>query len=376
MTEKRKNVNAQILIFVGGLLILFNVLLVGIANRPIIISNFAADSPTVAVNQTGPLWGRIAFGNSDYASGLWPVVGVIIAALLMYSALLLYFRPRNETTLSITAMILSALSLLYGGGFIIGAILAFVGGASAYEKRKEFSQSFIGRILSAARIDSKFLESLLDKASIREGAMVVLFVNFLSGVGNALYTFNVEKVLAAPSTKIPFDVLLAGRMYYDFSMVATPLILMGLGLVKWVILSLILFVVGVKLFREESSMTSIAALTGLAYAPVCLQLFTAFVFTNVPYLTQWALVVFAVTNLWMILILTFGMRRIMAIPLSRAAGIVMLAGGFYFLINYVIFMPLSIPYVIRFQIQPEETLLAIASFFIALSAFFIPKKTG
>jgi hypothetical protein len=303
-------------------------------------------------------------------------------------------------------MIFSAIALLYGGGFIIGSILAFLGGALAFQARNKLVETFIGKILLALKADSKLFRYFTTQNAIRDAAIAIVFVNLLSGIGNGLYAFNVEKMgvpiftptpvnaniaydatsrvnatitfnptSAVNATDIAYQVLFTGRVFIDISIASTPIIQTGLGIIKWIILSLTIFLVAVKLFGEEASITSIALCTGFAYAPISLQLFTPFIFTSKPYLaTTWPMAMFFVTNIWMLLILTIGLRHVLNIPFTRSIATVVLCGAIYTLINYFVFTPLSIPYLWKFQIQPQETMLLISSFFIAVSLFFVGKK--
>jgi hypothetical protein len=150
----------------------------------------------------------------------------------------------------------------------------------------------------------------------------------------------------------------------------------GFGIIKWIILSLIIFLVGVKLFGEEASLQEIAKCTGLAYAPISLQLFIPFIFTSQTYLTTWPMTVFLLTNFWMILILIVGLKHILDVSLSKSLATVTFCGAIYILVNYIVFMPLSIPYIIKFQLQPQELTLGLVSLVIAASLLFLGKKAS
>lgn len=394
MKEQVQNTVPALLSLLGGVLILSNILLIGINSSPIVVSNSAPDSVESLFKESAPFWGRIAFGTLSYAEGFGPAIGVFLASIIIYCSLILYFKPRLENVLSSIIIILSATALLYGGGFIIGSILAFLGGALAFQKHKKFGETFIGKILLALKADSKLFQYFTTQNAIRDAAIAIVFVNLLSGIGNGLYGFNVEKMgvqiytptpvnanitfnptSAAYATDIASQVLLNGRVFGDISIASTPIMLMGLGIIKWIILSLLLFLVAVKFFGEEADISSIAACTGFAYAPISLQLFTPFVFTSIPYLAStWPMTVFFITNIWMFLILTIGLKHVLNIPLTRSLATLTLCGAIYVLINYFIFMPLQIPHLWKFQIQPQEAMVFMASFLIAVSVFFMGKK--
>jgi hypothetical protein len=372
--ERQKN-SAAIFSLVGGILILLNILLIAMSNAPIIVSNYS-ESVDHVMKDSAPLWWRIALGIRGYTGGTQLAIGAIIAAIIMYCALSLYLKPRNVKPLSFLIMLFSAAALLYGGGFMIGSVLSFIGAALAYEMPMGFNETFVGKMLSSMRASPKLFQHFTKDTSVKDAAMVILFANLLSGIGNGIFTFNVDRILGAVNANVPFEVLFTGRVGIDLAIAQTPIILMGLGIFKWALLSLILFFVGVNLFGEKASLASIAATTGFAYAPIGLQLLTSFVFTSKPYLTTWSMAVFFVTNLWMIIILITGMREILHVSYMKSAATVTSCGAIYTLINFLVLTQVPVPYVIRFQIQPPEMMLLITSFFIAIPSFFMGKKSS
>lgn len=373
--KKEKHSTLFLLPFAGGLLILLNIFITAFIGTPAMISNYSPSSVEAVADKSVPtLWGRIAFGVGNYAEGNLPVFGIVLAAVIIYFSLILYFRPRNVTTLSIVIITFSAIALLYGGGFFVGSILAFVGGALAFQAPLEFGDSLIGKLLSSLWASSKVFKKFAGKASVKDAAMVILFVNLLSGIGNAIYTFNANGLVENLSTSNAFEILLNGKLSFDLAIVPTPITLMGFGMVKWIILSLLIFLVGVKFFKGESNLASIATVTGFAYAPISLQLFTPFIFTSTPHLMIWPMAVFILTNLWMIIVLVAGIRNILNVSSTKSLALVAFCGAIYTLINYVVFMPMSIAYVPKFQIQPPEVMLFILSIFIIVPPFFIASK--
>jgi hypothetical protein len=78
----------------------------------------------------------------------------------------------------------------------------------------------------------------------------------------------------------------------------------------------------------------------------------------------------------MMLILIAGMKQIMNVSFTKSAATVASCGALYTLINYLIFTQVSIPYVIKFQIQPPETMLLLTSLVIAAPLFFMGKKSS
>lgn len=360
---------------VGGIIILLNILLIAMSSAPIVVSNYSESVDNV-VQASANLWLRIAFGVRGYTEGIPLLMGAIMAVIMMYCSLSLYLKPRNVKFLSLLIILFSAVALLYGGGFIIGSVLAFIGAALAYETPRRFAETFTGKMLSSMRASPKVFQHFMQDTSVKDAAMVILFANLLSGIGNGIFTFNYMRIIGATNTNIPFEILFTGRLGFDQSIVQTPIILMGFGILKWVLLSLILFFVGVNLFGEKASLASIAAVTGFAYAPIGLQIFIPFVFTSQPYLTTWSLGIFLLTNLWMVIILTAGMKEIMDISYTKSAATVASCGAIYTLINYAIFTQVSIPYTMKFQLQPPEVMLMITSFLIAVPILFMGRKSS
>lgn len=372
--ERKKNAFA-ILSIVGGILILLNIIMIAMNSGPIMLSS-SAQSIDNLLPDSASLWFRIAFGIRGYTDSLALVLGAILATIILYLGMSMYFSARNASLFSLVIVILSAVTLLYGGGFIIGSILAFIGAALMYEEPKKFNQTFVGKMLSSMRASSQVFEQFTKDSSVKDGAMVILFANLLSGIGNGIFAFNATAITGAANAVIPFQILLANGLGFDVSITQTPVILMGLGILKWVILSLVLFLVAVKLFGYNASLASVATLAGFAYAPVALQVFTPFVFASSPYLTQWAFLVFLVTNLWAAVILIAGMKHIMNVSYGKSVATVASCGGIYTLINYLILTQVAIPNFMRFQIQPAETMLFLTSIAIVLPIVFMGKKTS
>jgi hypothetical protein len=364
---------AAILSLVGSIFIILNILLTSANGAPIFLQN-GAQTIDDAMKDSAQFWFRIAFGFADYTTVTPLIMGLIMATIMLLCSLGLYFKPRNTKPLSTLIILFSAVALLYGGGFILGSVLAFIGGGLNYEAPKPFEGTLIGKMLSALAARSKLFDRFMNETSVRDAALTVLFVNILSGIGNGIYTSNVTQVLGAKFAELPFEVLFAGRVNLDQAILPTPVILMGFGIIKWALLSLILFFVGVRLFGEKASIVSIAACTGFAYTPISLQLFTSFAFTSKPYLATWSTIVFLATGIWMAIILMAGMKHILSTSYTKAAATVASCGAIYTLINYFVLTQVTVPYTIQFQIQPPQTMLTIISLFIALPILFMGRK--
>jgi len=372
--EEQKRSIILLLPFVGSLLILLNIFTTALIGTPVMIFSSSPDSVEALTKNLSPMWGRIAFGFSNYAEGNLPAIGIVLAAVILYFSLTLYLRPRYERFLSFIIMVFSFVSLFYGGGFLIGSILAFIGGALAFQTPMKIENSLIGKLLLSLRASRKFFQRLAEEAAVKEAAMVILFVNLLSGIGNALYMFNANGLINNLSSESAFETLLNGRINMDIALVPAPITMMGLGIIKWMVLSILIFVIGVKFFDAASSLGRIATVAGFAYAPISLQIFTPFVFTSSPFLLIWPMAVFIVTNLWMAIVLVIGLQQILRVSFTKSLALVALCGAIYELIDTTIFLPMVNQYIPKFQIQPNDVMLLIVSAFIIVGLFFIGSK--
>lgn len=383
MERKVENV-ILIMLFVGAFLILVNGVWLASAGQPIVISTYPG--PTVyvkelnatypitspeALNATQPgLWGRITFGLRGYAEGVWTIIWLIVAVINLLCTIMLYIRPEKRATYSPIVILLTILSLMMGGGFILGAVLGFIGGVAISEWPKPFGETFTGRIIRTARLDAKFFDTVgKDHKMLKASVLTLIFVNVLSGFGNSLYAYNTSLIMKPPSLDIPFRILFFGDLYWDFSILNTTFSFIGLAIIKWLIFSLIIFLVGVKLLGVSVGFDEIARILAFAYVPICLQFFMPLVFLRQPLLWfEWPFTVLFVTNLWMFIALVIGLERKLDMPLSRAFGIAILAGSIYWLVNSTFFMPVLDPPGLRFIIESNELKLAILSASTLLAA--------
>ena len=270
--------------------------------------------------------------------------------------------------------VFSILSIFTGGGFIIGLVLGVIGCGMGLQSRKILTETFFGKLLGAARLDSKLYKLVKeDPRTLGEAALAIIFVNILSGLGSGLYLFNADKILNSSSSDAPFKILLLGQVFFDTSVLTSPLINISIAIFKWLILSLIIYLVGVKLASLRSEFDGIARSIAFAYAPIGLQVFVPLVFSNQPFLTsQWPMAIFLITNFWMIFALVVAVKQSMNLSIGKAMGLVMLTGTIYWLIIYKMIFPVAhlsgfdIPG-IQFDLQPMELVLALASLSVILS---------
>jgi hypothetical protein len=348
---------------VGSVLIFTNALLVGINGGPLMISSGAVQSLDDVLGNDAGLWYRISFGFKGLTEGAWMIFWLMTAIVIFYFTIRFYINPIERKILCPVIAVLSIMSFFYGGGFILGSILAFLGAGIGYAWPLALGKAFFYKLVQAAKLDSGFFENLkTDEDNLKHGVYSLVFASILAAVGIGLYTRSAQAVLNSTSLYTPFATIILGDVPLSLSIMSTATINVGMAILKWITLSLIIYLIGASLIGRKHSFSSIAAVTGFAYIPVSLQVFVPFIFTSVPYLSfTWPFLVTVITNAWMILILVAGVRRTLEISLNRAVGILAVSGAIYILLLETFFSTLTIPDMIQFTIQPQTILLLIVS---------------
>jgi hypothetical protein len=118
---------AFILLLVGAVLIFTNALLVGINGGPLMISSGAVQSLDDVLGNDAGLWYRISFGFKGLTEGAWMIFWLVTAIVIFYFTIRFYVNPIERKILCPIIAVLSIMSFFYGGGFILGSILAFLG---------------------------------------------------------------------------------------------------------------------------------------------------------------------------------------------------------------------------------------------------------
>jgi len=330
---------------------------------PILLSSFpvlSLDDIKVA-EAAGQFWGRVLFGIPSLAGGAGSMFWLIFAFAMLLSAIAIYLKPRRQKTLGLPIAVFSLLTIPIGGGFIIGSILGLIAGVSAMEYPTAFGDTLVGKIVRAVRLDSSlFGKAANDATQMRTAAIVIILASFLSGLGNSLYTYNLNKIKNVPTDAS--SILLRGALLWDNLTILTAIGYVGIALLKWLALSLTLYIVGAKLAGYESDFDKTARAVAFAYVPVALQIFLPLMFSNEPGLSfNWPIGIFLLTNFWMIFALAVATKEAFAMPVSRALGTVALGGAAYWLINYMVVTPaLAIPGVgITFKMPESSNMLLV-----------------
>jgi hypothetical protein len=349
---------AFLLSIIGAVLILINGALIAFAGTPVIISVYPASS----VGELQGFWGRVGFGIRGWVEGSWSFFWLFLAVVNLLSAVMLYIRPKAQRYWGNFVLVLSLFSIPIGGGFAIGLVLSIFGSATAIQWPKSFGETFLGKLLRAARLDSTVYDLIgKDPQHLKSGVSVIIFISLLSGLGIGLYTYNALFIKSPPSPDILSRILLQGETFMDITVLGTPASYIGIAIMRWVILSLILYLVGVRIAGADAQLGKVAGTVAFAYAPIGFQVFMPLFIPSESFLVGWPLILIFITDLWMVIALIYGIRRNLEMPTGRTVGVVLLAGSIYSLFNYLFLIPtLKIPG-IQLSIQPVELILLLFS---------------
>lgn len=124
-TPTSKPTTAFIISLIAGILILVNGASLGftwgiLRGLPEIIARYA---PSHA-GEMGPF--GLEFVRSLLATLM--VIGVVFGLIVTFAAIMLYQNPSNKTLWSVIVLVISILSIIAGGGFVVGFILGIIGG--------------------------------------------------------------------------------------------------------------------------------------------------------------------------------------------------------------------------------------------------------
>ena len=352
---------------VGAVLILANGLWIVVNGGPIVLSSYPVVSLTDV--RENAFWVRISFGIKGLTEGMAALIWLVFGVGMLVSAIRIGTNPRSQKKLGLPIMAFSILTIPIGGGFILGSILGFVGGALGSEWPKPFGTTFLGRMIRAARLDSKLYRTIVeDPGSMRTAAIMIMLINLLSGLGNSLYTYNLSKIKTGTASEVS-TILLDGIILWSNFSILTALGFIGIALVKWLVLTLAIYIVGVKIMGSSSSFDMIARSSAFAYVPVLLQVFMPVVFSKYdPFLSStWPMSIFFLTNLWMIVSLVVAVRETLDVTTTKALGVVILGGTMYWLANNIFIIPtLELPG-IRLELALPQS-LAVLLVLVTLAA--------
>ncbi len=327
-----------LLSLLSSILIIFNGVWIFTNGGPIVLSSFGVSSLEEITNAEA-FWGRIAFGIPGLVEGFWVPLWLLFAVATLICSLLVYRNPRRHPICGLLTMIFSLLSLPIGGGFYVGSILGFVGGAASLEWKKPFMDTFFGKLLKAATFNSEFYSILRERGeAIGIAAFTVLFIGTLSGIGNGVYTYNANLIRegGAPA----FEILLRGSVMWTEKPFVSAISFIGVSLVKWLMLSFAIYWIGAKLTSASAEYNEVARTTAFAYVPEILLVFMPLMFSNEPTLSsQWPLGLYVVSRLWAFAILVVASGQALGFSRRKALGVAFFGGTLYWLAYHLLVVP-------------------------------------
>ncbi len=66
-----------------------------------------------------------------------PLLSIVFGVLILVGAVMLYTKPEQAQSWGIVILVLSVVSLFFGGGFFIGALLGIIGGILALTTKQQ-----------------------------------------------------------------------------------------------------------------------------------------------------------------------------------------------------------------------------------------------
>lgn len=359
---------ALILSLIGLILIIINGVWIAINNAPIIVATDASLTTVQAINNSTAFWGRISFGVKGAVEGSWTLFWFIFVIALCGCIISIYRKPLRHRLFGIPLMVCSLLSLPIGGGFFIGAILSFIGGMLAVEWPKPFSDTIIGKMIRTAKLDSNIFRQISSEESVmQDGIIALLLTGIFIGFGNVIYVFNQN--LIKTKTVEAYNILLGGSLYVETITITAAISFIGIIFLRWLAMSVILYVLTVKLKGYELDFGRIGRALMFAFTPLCLQGFLPILFSNEPYLSlHWPLTILLLSTFWMGLAVIVLVKNIFHITIREALGVVILTGILYFILELMISSnPLMLIPGVKIQFSPESSSAIIL--FISLTTF-------
>lgn len=325
---------------------------------------------SVETISSGSFWGRFVSGIPGTVEGGLVYFWLFLAVLILLLDVFIYMDPRRQKQVGPWIVVLSILSLPIGGGFIVGAIIGSVSGLMGFEWPKKSRETFVGRILHTARLDTTTLKALgEDTGRMQAAVLTVILVAVLSSLGVGLYVFNVSMIYsqnAFEALKSTYSIFVQGVTFTGMDVYFGATAYITIGILKWLILSIIVYLVGAKVLGSEFKFSGMATVLAFVYVPEILQMLTPLLFTNEPLLSRgalidyipitWPLALFYVSRIWAFVILVITIKTVMDLSTTRATGVGLFISTLYGLVNYVYVYPsLNLPG-LRIQFGPDSFL--------------------
>ena len=372
-----------ILLLIGIILMIVNGVVIALDNGPKVISSYQANFTTI---WKGDLpWARIIFGIPGLVESGWAYFWLALVLVLLIITIRIGLRPKAQKKFGPWIVGLSILSIPIGGGFYIGSLLGAIVGLYAMEFPRPFEETFIGRIIGTLTGNTKTFEGLnADPKGLQAGVMAVVLVAILGGIGSCLYAINLSHIYIAGNavnSTAASRVLLEGRLYTGLSFYTSVVALITIGILKWLVLSALVYVLGVKLLGSDTKFGGLTGALAFVYVPECLFVIMPAVFSNQPYLSQsfqfiiipvsWPLVLFYLSHLWGFVLLVLAIEKLLDISRGKAFGTGLLISVPYFVITYLAMNPLiGIPGLqILFTSESSMMILFLSSVVLLVAGF-------
>jgi len=349
--------------------------------QPYVVKDNTVLSVSTITSQ--PFWGRITFGIPGFVEGGLAYVWLFFAVLVLLATIFIFFNPRGQKRFGLWIVVFSLLTLPVGGGFILGAVLGAIAGILGLEWPKSFGDTFIGRIVHAATFNGKTLGTLAtDAGRMQTAVLTVILVAVLSSFGVTLYVFNVNMIYASEPFQAltsTYSIFVQGATFIGMDVYFAVAAYITVGIVKWLVLSIIVYLVGSKVLGYEFKFSGMATALAFVYVPEILQMFTPTLFTNEPLLSQgtivdfipttWPLILFYISRIWAFVILVIVVKKIMDLSTLRALGFGLLTGTAYLVLNYVYVYPtLNLPGLkIQFSTGSSMPILIVMSIVVVIA---------
>lgn len=180
---------------------------------------------------------------------------------------------------------------------------------------------FLTKLIRAAKLDSGLYEAIEhDPTALKHAAVAIILINVCSAIGEVIHDIRLQE------TAIAADPLLIG-------MIVGEAVFMALA--KWFVLTGIIYLIGVRVFKGTAGFREILRTIAFAYTPVALQILLPLFM-----MYEWIFLVLVGTNVWMIAALVIAVRQSLDLTTGKAFGIVVLAGIVYSIISVLPFVPI------------------------------------
>jgi len=182
---------------------------------------------------------------------------------------------------------------------------------------------FFTKLVRAAKLDSSLYEAIEhDPTALKHALVAMIFINVCSVIGSVIHDVRLYGKTMS-SGDLPIVGLTVGEAVF-------------LALAKWLILTAIIYLVGVKIFKGTAGFREIQRTIAFAYVPIALQLLLP-LFS----LYEWALLVLVSTNFWMIAALVIAVRQSLDLSTEKSFAIVALSGIVYFIVSVLPLVPVA-----------------------------------